>query len=340
MYSKKVSVVIPCYNAAKWLPKCFLSLVRQTIGIENLQLIFVDDASTDDGATWELLCEFERAYPESILIMRMEENRRQGGARNAALPYAEGEYLAFADADDFAAEDWLLRVYERAVREDADLIQFEYFCYTERTGAFLPGRSVREETICIETAEERKAFLISEKITYGCWNKLYRSSLVRRAGVKYAEGVVYEEPLFVYPLLFYGRRFTVMSEPFYYYRQNETGTMQRDMKQKKTLLMHADVQYQVWEFMKRTEFFREYYEEIKLYFLHTYFYETVYFAALRGLALPMEDYRRLYETVKREVPDYRSTKYETLIPRQLQLYALAAEGMTEEKLAAFMETIG
>ena len=182
-------------------------------------------------------------------------------------------------------------MYERAVREDADLIQFEYFCYTEKTGAFLPGRAVREETLRIETPEERKAFLIREKITYGCWNKLYRSSLVRRAGVKYAERVVYEEPLFVYPLLFYGKRFAVMSEPFYYYRQNEAGTMQRDMKRKDTLLMHADVQYQVWDFMKRTEFFREYYEEIKLYFLHTYFYETIYFAALRGLALQMEDYR-------------------------------------------------
>lgn len=340
MYSKKVSIVIPCFNAAKWLPKCFLSLVGQTIGIERLQLIFVDDASTDDGETWRMLCEFERAYPDSILIMQLAENCRQGGARNAALPYVVGEYLAFVDADDFVAEDWLARVYECAVCEDADLIQFEYFCYTERTGAFPPGRCVKRETLCIETAEQRKQFLISEKITYGCWNKLYRSNLVRQAGVKYAEQVVYEEPLFVYPLLFYGKRFVVMSESFYYYRQNEAGTMQRDMKQKKTLLMHADVQYLVWEFMKHTEFFREYYEEIKLYFLHTYFYETIYFAALRGLEFSMEDYCRLEETVMREVPDYGNTKYESLIPKQMELYRLAAEGMTVEKLTAFMRTIG
>lgn len=340
MHLKKVSVVIPCYNAAKWLPKCFLSLVGQTIGVENIQLIFVDDASTDGGETWGLLCEFERAYPESILIIRLEQNRRQGGARNAALRYVEGEYLAFVDADDFVAEDWLARVYEQAVRENADLIQYEYFCYTEKTGAFLPGRLVCEETFCIDTAEERRAFLISEKITYGCWNKLYRSSVVRQAGVSYAEHVVYEEPLFVYPLLFYGKRFVVMKEPFYYYRQNETGTMRRDMKQKQTLLMHADVQYRVWSFMKQTEFFQEFYEEIKLYFLHTYFYETIYFAALRGLVLPMEDYCRLEETVKREVPDYQRSKYGAMIPRQLELYRLAAEGMTEEKLTEFMETLG
>lgn len=52
---KKVSVIVPCHNAAKWLPQCFLSLVQQSIGIDGLELIFVDDASDDEGATWALL---------------------------------------------------------------------------------------------------------------------------------------------------------------------------------------------------------------------------------------------------------------------------------------------
>ena len=53
--------------ATKYLPKCFMSLVQQTIGIDQIELIFVDDASTDGGATWNMLQEFERAYPESII---------------------------------------------------------------------------------------------------------------------------------------------------------------------------------------------------------------------------------------------------------------------------------
>ena len=52
---KKVSVIIPCFNATKYLPKCFMSLVQQTIGIGQIELIFVDDASTDDGSTWNML---------------------------------------------------------------------------------------------------------------------------------------------------------------------------------------------------------------------------------------------------------------------------------------------
>ena len=49
--SKKISIIIPCYNVVQWLPQCFLSLAKQTIGIEYLELIFVNDASTDNGQT-------------------------------------------------------------------------------------------------------------------------------------------------------------------------------------------------------------------------------------------------------------------------------------------------
>ena len=116
---KKITVIVPCYNAVQWLPKCFVSLAEQTIGIEELEIIFVDDASTDKGQTWEMLQEFERAFPESIMIIHLEENMRQGGARNIALQYASGEYISFVDADDFVTKDFLEKVYEKA-EEDID----------------------------------------------------------------------------------------------------------------------------------------------------------------------------------------------------------------------------
>ena len=320
MSEKRVSVVIPCHNAVKWLPKCFVSLAGQTIGINQIELIFVDDASTDEGATWEMLQEFERAFPESVMVIHLEENMRQGGARNIAMQYASGEYLAFVDADDFVAENFLEEVYQRASDTDADIVQFEYWYYTDRVGEVPAKRQVRDESIWIETEEQRKQFLIQEKITYGCWNKLYRRSLVERAGVRYAEHVIYEEPLFVYPLLFYGTRFEIMENRYYFYRQNEGGTMRSDMKELKTLEMHATVQFAVWNFMKETSFFQTYYEEIKLYFLHTFFYETLLFAEQRGLTVPQELREELEQTVKKEVSDYTESKYEGLIPKQMELY--------------------
>lgn len=336
---KKVSVIVPCHNAAKWLPQCFLSLAKQTIGIWDLELIFVDDASTDGGATWALLEEFERAYPNSVLIVHLEENMRQGGARNIAMQYATGEYLAFVDADDFVAEEWLELTYASAVRADADILQFEYYYYTERLGAVPSGRKVCAEHISIHSPKERKRLLMQEKITYGCWNKLYRRSMVINAGVQYAEHVIYEEPLFVYPLLFRADSIVIMEEPFYYYRQNHTGTMRSDMKDFSTLMMHAKVQKLVWDFMKETEYFKDYYEEIKLYFLHTYFYETLYFAKQRGFAVTMDVYTELALTVEREVPDYTQSQYAAVIPLQMELYRQTKAGMTQEWLASYMERL-
>ena len=74
------------------------------------------------------------------MIIHLEENLRQGGARNVALGYATGEYLAFVDADDFVEKDFLEKVYRRAVENDADIVQFDYVYYTERLGKVASGR--------------------------------------------------------------------------------------------------------------------------------------------------------------------------------------------------------
>lgn len=333
---KKVSVIIPCFNATKWLPKCFMSLVQQSIGIAQLELIFVDDASTDNGATWQMLQEFEKAFPENILILKLEENMRQGGARNIALQYATGEYIAFVDADDFVAENFLEEAYRYAKNENADLVQFEYEFYTDRLGAVPSGRTITPEIIEIHSHEERARLLMAEKVTYGCWNKLYRHALLKEANVAYAEHVIYEEPLFVYPLLFYAKKIVITNDIFYYYRQNDAGTMRNDMKQEETLRMHATVQLAVWNFMKQTPFFAEYYEEIKLYFLHTYLYETLYFAKLRGFTVSFSFYQELEKTVTAEVTDYETSPYQKLIPMQMKLYHQIAKGVTEEWLERYM----
>ena len=160
---KLISVIIPCRNVAKWLPQCFLSLVRQTIGIRNIELIFVDDASDDEGATWTLLSEMEQAYPESTLVIGLDENVRQGGARNIALRYATGKYIAFVDADDFVAENFLLKVYREAESSNADIVQFGHFLFTEGGHSVVASKLTRE-IITINTDKDRKKFLLEEKL--------------------------------------------------------------------------------------------------------------------------------------------------------------------------------
>lgn len=212
---KKVSVIIPCYNAVKWLPKCFMSLVGQSIGIDNLELIFVNDASTDDGQTWNMLNEIEKAYPESIIIIDLPHNRRQGGARNEGLKYASGEYIAFVDADDWVEAELFEKTYSRAKEKDADIVQFNYNYYFENVGIIPNKNEMTDEYFEIKSSDDRKKMLVMEKFTYGCWNKLYKRSTVIDANTAFAENVIYEEPLFVYPLLFYANKLLKMADKLY-----------------------------------------------------------------------------------------------------------------------------
>ena len=326
---KLVSIIIPCRNVAKWLPQCFLSLVKQTIGIKNIELIFVDDASDDGGATWSLLNEMEKAYPESIAVIGLDENVRQGGARNIALNYATGKYITFVDADDFVSENFLLEVYEDAERTDADIVQFEHLLFTE-SGRFVEAAKLKKEFIAINTDDDRKKFLFEEKLTCGCWNKLYKSELIKKAKSVFAENVIYEEPLFVYPLFFYCSKVLILDRPYYYYRQNNSGTMRNDMKEKNTLFEHPFVQRQILETIKQTEYFTRFYEEIKLYFLHTYLYETLVFAKKRGLKIDFEEFLPLAEFASNEYGDIDTSPFSIYIPRQMELYKLIKNGITKE----------
>ena len=95
----EISIIIPCYNVEKYLMRCFLSLKNQTIGIENLELIFVDDASTDD--TWDIIQKIENKYSQNVIAVHCDENGRQGRARNIGMTYATAEYIGFVDSDDW-----------------------------------------------------------------------------------------------------------------------------------------------------------------------------------------------------------------------------------------------
>lgn len=336
---KKISVIIPCYNATKWLPKCFMSLVEQTMGMDQIELIFVDDASTDEGKTWEMLLLFEQAYPDSVIVIHLDKNQKQGGARNAALSFASGEYISFVDADDWVKPELYEIAYQRAKAFQADLLQFNHCLYSEKTGVFDNKKEMEDVCLDIQTQEGRRELLLSERITYGCWNKLYKRTLIEASKVRFAEHKVYEEPLFVYPLLYYGKRFAVIPDRLYIYRQNAAGTMYHCMERAETLKDHAKVQYELWNFMKHTVFFKEFYEEIKMYFLHTFFYETIYFAKLRGMEITMESYRWLEKRVLKEVPDLERSAYEHIIPCQMRLYRLARNGMTEQDFKEYLKDL-
>lgn len=304
---KKISIIVPCYNSENYIRECFDTIKRQTIGIENIQVIFVNDASTDN--TWEILQEFEKNYPDSVVLVNLKENHRQGGARNRGLEYATGEYVAFVDSDDWLDISMCEKVYQKAIEFDVDILQFP-FIHVYGANKTVKDTCSHYGFLDGTKTEIKKGMLIGTLFTYGSQNKIYRRSLLERQKACFVEGVVYEEPSFVYPLLFEAERFYSMEEGLYYYRQTEMSVTAQYMGQKTKLYDHPFVQLELLKgLVSKKEYVRDYYSEIELHFLHSYYMETLYFAGHSNLFLGVDYFRNMQQMVLALFPEYDKNPY-------------------------------
>ena len=169
---KKIAIIIPCYNVETYIDRCLNSIVNQTMGVENLQVICVDDASTD--GTWQRLQAWEQQYPEDIMLIQCEKNGRQGTARNIALQYVQTDFVGFVDSDDWIEADMYEKMYEKMVQYDCDIV----FCRNFRSSEYTSGGEIKrcnsEDCIySIISEEERKAFIVNNIIGYVCGKRLF-----------------------------------------------------------------------------------------------------------------------------------------------------------------------
>ena len=116
----KVSVIIPCYNAERYIETCMNSLLNQTIGFSNLEVILINDASTDQ--TLQRLYDYEKQYPDNIMVINYEENKRQGYARNLGIQYSSAKYLTFLDVDDYVSAEMMEKMYLKMEEGDYNYV--------------------------------------------------------------------------------------------------------------------------------------------------------------------------------------------------------------------------
>lgn len=339
---KKISVIVPCYNAECFLDKSLESLEKQTIGIEHLEVILVNDASTD--GTEKKLEQFEQKYPESVIVIQLEKNCKQGGARNVGLSYASGEYVVFFDADDWLEEDFYEQLYVIAKEYDTDIVQYPMLDVTlDENGEVLSEncnfRIRRKGHGQIDSVDARKQFLMERILPCGSQSKLYKKAFLDQYMPRFVEGVAYEEPSFVYPLLFGVRRYYWYDKPKYHVRLHAQSTMQSYVRQKGKLYDHPYVQLTVYEKMRQqTATYLEYQEEIDYYFLFTFYYETVQFASKGGLYLGYDYFKMMQQVVREMLPDWEQNCYMCLSENS-DVRALIYKGqlcVNEEQFGQYM----
>lgn len=233
----KISVIVPIYNAEKWLRRCIDSLLSQTF--QDFELLLIDDGSTDNSGK---ICE-EYAELDSRIHVFHKPNGGLSSARNCGIDNAKGEWITFCDSDDFVYSSWLDN-YNIDEAGDADLIQqgavsdkpvWMKLMSEKRCGFDYCGEPLTYFKICD-----------SQKSIGYAWIKLYKNAIIKRHNLRFDTELHFQEDIvFLLNYLYYCKIIKSHNKQGYFYfvpdwNKKYNTSIQEDLRLKKSLADYSD----------------------------------------------------------------------------------------------------
>ncbi len=221
----KVTVIIPAYNAEKYIDECLTSIIKQTY--KNFEIIIVNDGSTDK--TLEIVKQYENKH-KNITVLNIK-NHGQGYARNLALKKATGEYIMFIDADDFIEPVTFEVAINKIVLENSDFVYFDWKYYSDNAKKI---SYVSDESFFDKKYLEGNDCLNLLGIQhYFCVNKLYRNAFLKNNKIYYGENYIYEDFVFWTRSVIKAKKISIIHSPLYTVRVNDNSTTKTNLNSNK-----------------------------------------------------------------------------------------------------------
>ncbi len=236
MSKPKVQVVIPVYNAAKYLRRCLDSLIAQTY--PYWEAIVIDDASKDESA------EIVKEYMEKdtrIVFFSLEKNQGVSNVRNFALEKLSGKYTAFLDSDDFWEKDMLDVMVSKAESEDIDVVQCRFFYDYPGGKQVLPKGAFDKDTKITKSQIKKIYYKMATGINMNhvCM-KLIRTELIN--DLRFDTSLKTAEDLQFCVKLFSGvESYCFINRAFYHYCRNEESLTGKGLSGKEKLKANRSV---------------------------------------------------------------------------------------------------
>ena len=192
--SYKISVIIPVYNAEKHLENTINSIIKQSIGFENIELILVDDASKDNSK--KIIESYSEKYSNIIPYFSEKNHGYPGFGRNIGLNTATSDYIMFMDNDDEYDVNMCETLYETMINENADIV--------------VCGRMMVNQSNNIEekihhvygTEENGKIILKNEELLYFnshiILNKIFKKEIITSNNLKFNEHSRLDDDMFTW----------------------------------------------------------------------------------------------------------------------------------------------
>lgn len=215
MEKKLISVIIPMYNASRFIKQCVKSILKQTY--KNFELLIINDGSTDNSLD---IC--SRFNDQRIKII----NQKNAGceyARLTGIKQSKGEYICFVDADDWIAKDYLEKLIVPAEKYDVDVVCINSYKTLDRYGLIrLKGQQnsfLKEGLLTIDALSDfYNIYVYNRVFTNNVWGKLYKATIIDVDSISPA-GIFYgEDLLFNLRVTYNIKSCYLVNEYKYYYR--------------------------------------------------------------------------------------------------------------------------
>lgn len=227
---QKLSVVSPLYNVAPYLDQFLASLTSQSTGLKNVEIILIDDGSTDE--TGAVARKWARRFPKAIQYV-YQENQGCAAARNAGIKLATGDWITFPDPDDFLSRNYFAVINSELRRKHLEpllMISMKLIFFHEATGRRGNGHALRHRYVNPRT--ERSSWEIGDFIQLSAATACFDRQAIVRHGITFDSKIkpTFEDGHFVNRLLLAEPHRSVVfrSAATYYYRKRANLTSALD----------------------------------------------------------------------------------------------------------------
>lgn len=203
-----VSIIIPVYNVEKYLDKCLTTVVFQNY--DNLQIILVDDGSTDNSLS---ICKRWSSKDERIEVY----SKKNGGlsdTRNYGLRYAKGEYISFVDSDDWISLNMISKMVNVFSENDVDMVTCQFITVNNGNAKLFFHQD--KKLNIIDRKGMFKLLLEDNNMTSHVWRKMYKRNLIPKD--VFEVGKNFEDILAMPILVSRCKKIACMNEGLYFYR--------------------------------------------------------------------------------------------------------------------------
>ena len=215
----KLSLVVAIYGVEKYIRKFAETALGQTY--EDMEFIFVNDGTKDRSMEiLEELVEEKFAHLKPRIVIVNKENAGLPAARKSGIDVAQGEYVLFADSDDWLELSLAERVMAEAERTDADIV---YFDLVKEYGH---RQSIKRERLYTPETKVRWIENLFNYRAFGyTWSKCFRRKLYTENNIYFPKLGMHEDICIMSQIIFYARSIAQLSEPLYHYRKDNPSSM-------------------------------------------------------------------------------------------------------------------